>query len=430
MKNISNPLRMRIDPDKGYLGKDGWFFLGNRYDRESDQALGNHAIDDAVSARWDQSLRYAAKVLERRSSKLIVFITPAKWSIYPDKVDRRKSAAHPSSPFHRLRENLTGSEVTFVDATAALIEARKIADTFSPLNSHWNNFGGLVGWNELRNAIIQCCPEISLPEVPRYECIETVDDFNEAFNMVGLEGRNPWMRPVYAEDLPTYDYLLPGYVRSVQRGEREIDLTELPVITECSSTPNRARALLLRDSTGNQISPFIQTGFRRVLQQQHNYEQERSFTNVLGPVKLFNPDVVIFLMTERYLIYNFLDAEYWKDANDFDLAIAGETYIWPRELQRQSIEVFFGEKFESPEGLKLPNNDGRKRHANITLNCKTISSIQVKTASPGAGYARSFPVNAGINEIFFTLEADMVASEIILSAPIDYSITRIEIRCA
>lgn len=429
--NLLGSLVSSVRSERGYIGRDGWFFLGNDFDQEYDQALGLHTVDDSVVANWKLALCYATDVLERRSIKFVFLVTPAKWSVYRDKIRSKHTLNRPASSLLRLKEALDGSLVNLVDPTDALVAERVRGDTYSPLNSHWNNLGGMVGWTELSKGISRALPNVALPRLPPVSGIEVLDAFNEAADIAGIRGRNPWSRPVFANDLPVYDYILPGYERSPQRGEREVDLTELPVTTECAYSPNDLRVLVVRDSTGNQISPYIQTSFRTVLQHKHLFDGSNTYSNILGPAKLFCPDLIVYVLTERYLVYNFLDVEYWRAANEFDQAIDG--YVWPKEQDRPYAE-FYSSNCASPSALKMPfQTEPKARYLNLSIHSESNGRVRVWYVSNGEQHDMWFPIDSTHNQLFLEVPANH-PTEIVYIQDVDdrssSTVNRIEVRSA
>ncbi len=419
-----------LSAQKGLFGDDGWFFLGNEFDKEYDQALRTHSPDEIVLEGWARSLQYMTDVLARRKIESFFLLVPGKWSVYEDKLPLQEAARSKKTSRQHLKEILKGSRVNFVDPTEEMKRARAIADTFSPLNSHWNNFGALIGWRTLHEAIKNALPHVALPPIPSIARIEEVDNFNEAANILGYRAPNPWHRPVFASELNVYDYILPGYTKSPQHGHREIDLLELPVITECPLAPNDARALILRDSTGNQISPFIQTSFRSVLQHRHRYDDRSTYSNVLGPVREFGPDLLVYLLTERYLIHNFLDAAYWETANNFDLIGNTMAAVWPKEPDKPLLQFFQNYTPGVPSIIKLPCSPNSEAcYINVSVRCTSTGVMRLSYVENNEKIEKTFPLDAALNELFLKATGNSISLEIIGSEGISsFIITRIEAR--
>lgn len=78
-------------------------------------------------------------------------------------------------------------------------------------------------------------------------------------------------------------------------------MLELPAMTETLDPQSEATALIVRDSQGNSIGPAWQAGFASTKQIGHNLGSAGPPADIVAEADEFQPDVVVFEITERYL---------------------------------------------------------------------------------------------------------------------------------
>lgn len=325
-----------LDPNEGLVGHDGWVFLGNKYVFERDQALGTHVASDDHIARLAGWVRGMAEAAAAEKVPFLFIVSPAKWAVYPDKIP--VSGKPGPSIFDRLQAAL-GRPDYLVDLRAPLIEARNIADTYSPLNSHWTDFGAAVAWKTIAGRLTDLFPAERFRHSDEEPGVETIDALNECAQLMGVQGENPWTVPVHARSLPNYEFIAHNFDHSLQVGSRQVDLLELPMQTLGHDASSSKKAFIIRDSTGTQISPFMVGAFAKTWQVFHNlagavrgpyFPGEAGLrANFIGRIRQYAPDVVLYIVTERYLGLDIDTDAYWAAFKDFENAKADAAHAWP-----------------------------------------------------------------------------------------------------
>lgn len=285
--------------DVAIVGGDGWIFLGDIFEASFSQAIGRRTMDDAHLERWSRMLTHQERWLGERGIGFAFVVAPAKWSVYPEKLPdwASRTATH---PFDRL---FAARPVTAMpDLRPALRDARARGDTFAPMNSHWTEFGGWIAWQQIAGELERAMPAQGPYVVPPLRGTRIENSNNEFAGLLSLPLASPWTRIELASSLP--DYVIVNADGSGQQvgGELATDLLDLPRQTVTAKAANPRRVLWLRDSSGNSLSPFIQSNFGAILQVDHALAFPDKSADLKALVERYQPDLVIWVIAERYLL--------------------------------------------------------------------------------------------------------------------------------
>ncbi|MEO7433412.1 MAG: hypothetical protein ABIR62_15650 [Dokdonella sp.] len=314
--------RMGVSPQpaSAVVGRWGWLFLGDRFDRNLAQAVGRDALDATQATQWVETASLQRRWLAARGIASMIIIAPAKWSIYPDMLPAWTTAVTKTHSFDRLLEYR--ATLPLLDLRPTLREARHHADTYSPFNSHWNDYGAYIGWLAITRHLNERVHGLEKLAAPLLSGVAERDDGNEFAAMLSIERPNPWTTVQLQAPLADVDILDDsGHARKVV-GNTSTDLLDLPRTTHTAVARSPMRALVLRDSSGNSLSPYLQDAFADTLQVDQHWAEPNRRPNLPALVQQYKPDVVFWIMTERYLGQPFGDLSYWRSATAFDCARA------------------------------------------------------------------------------------------------------------
>ena len=133
--------------------------------------------------------------------------------------------------------------------------------------------------------------------------VQEYDGHNEYLGMVNIRAHNKWAKPILKTPSPiTEKQAASGEWTKMAAGELT-GLLDLPRTTQTLESPNDMTALVLRDSMGDGLSSYIQASFKRVIQTQHHANNGLSKVDLMRLTETNKPDVVIFILTERYLAF-------------------------------------------------------------------------------------------------------------------------------
>jgi len=316
--------RLQTSPNtrNGIIGKDGFIFLGDFYQSAFSQGVHRLSLSDAQAEAWATVLDLQRRWLAARGIPLLFVVAPSPATIYADKLPEwaRLELLHPSSLDRILAASARlGPDTPLVDLRKALIDARAKADTYSPRNTHWSDFGAWVAWRQVAEALAGRVPNFHPFGTESLAGVVTrPDGGSDYFNLLGIDLKNPWT--VYQLTTPFPAMEIDGENGKVVLSSGIPTIIQaLPRTTRASEASTRKKALVIRDSMGDALSPFLQATFAETQQLRIKLSADGSrilppdqIQNVVDEVDRFKPDVVIYVMTERLLVMPLEDVAQWR----------------------------------------------------------------------------------------------------------------------
>jgi hypothetical protein len=396
-------------PGAAEVGRDGWVFLGDIFSGDFSQSLGRRVLDDRDIASWTQTLTLETKWLAARDIPSAIVIAPSKGTIYPDRLPRWSDGGAHTSAFDRVLA--AAPALAIIDTRTALRDARRNADTYSALNSHWTDYGAYIAWSNIAPELARRIPALASLRAPALASIGVEDGHNEFAGMLGLEAPNAWT--TYRLDQPLGDFTIvaaDGSEHTATAGAAT-DLLDLPRTTRNEHARTSARALVLRDSSGNSLSPFLQDAFRETYQFDHKLGAPNHWPNLAALVERYRPDLVLWVITERYLAEPAGDAAYWRAATAFDCAAA-------ESASQASI---------SPGGdIELEGN-GAVYIARVSIDASSDGVIAAEPASDRVSPAR-INFYRGTNELYFNVDRVKPGDRVALKPGAGVAVKSVETR--
>ena len=400
-------LKTSNNPSIGVIGENGWVFLGDNFDKSFSQNIRRFVISDQDRDYWTASLGAQVRYLSRRNIPMLFIVAPSTGTIYSDKLPAwTRPLLHGPTSFDRVLE--ADKSLPILDVRPQLKEARARADTYSKFNSHWNDFGAWVAWQSIAAELGRKLPGFQGFGVGHLANVATLDDNASEFrNMLGIDVRNRWNTYVLDEPFPDYFVVNPDGSRVRKPGYAGTDLLEMPRETYSPNATSGLTALVVRDSMGNSLSPFFQASFQHVFQVNHHHASRPSEeVNLIPLVRRIKPDVVIYVMTERYFDFPLGNAFYWLSVDRFEQLPAQGELVWsPESAFRSAFSASVDPRLDSPATINL---------AGIG-SAPSGRALLVKGTGDGWGYltltykmnGQSYALNegyyAGPNELYFEL---------------------------
>lgn len=393
----------------GVVGRDGWMFLGDIQNANFSQAIGRRTFSDAELTAWTSTLSAEKQWLAARRIPLVFAVGPAKWSVYPDKLPTWAGSAH-RTIFDQVQA--AAPDLGIVDLRPALRDARSTADTYSRLNSHWTDYGAYIGWGQLADAIDAAVPGADVVR-PKASGVATRQDGPNEFDaMMGVRAPNPWTSPNLSGSLGSYAVVQPDGSLAQQSGDPETNLLDLPRTTVNTQAPNKLTALVLRDSMGDALTPYLQASFARTVQVRHYIDLQSSAPNVQALVDLVHPDVVIVEMAERHFNSGLPDGPMWAAANAYDKANAASEASWVSDKQASATLSVEG-TLSTTAATKVAWSSARPgtQLLRVSLNASGPGALQVLL---GDGAVQTLRVAQDSNVVFLQIPAGQATNGVSL----------------
>jgi hypothetical protein len=224
-----------------------------------------------------------------REARTLFVLAPEKQYVYPEFLPRWAQVAPPRNRTDQFVDGLRARGVEIVDTRPALLAAKERGLVYYPLGTHWNDFGAFVAYGELMPKLTEWFPGL----VPlRLADFEIVEPRTIAPEWTG----DDWTLRMHLGDLVDQESPLLVYRHQVawqpvdHWPSRSGGLDGVVLQAE----PRLPRAVLLRDSFGEWLWPYLAHHFRRLVSESY----ERLDVEL---VERERPDLVLTVRVERLL---------------------------------------------------------------------------------------------------------------------------------
>jgi hypothetical protein len=279
-----------VSPSAAVLkGRAGWFFYAD------DKGLEDFADDPPMSMDevlvWRESLARTRDYLASSRISFVFTVAPDKHVIYPEDMPTTIRRVAPVSRTDQLIVVARDAGVAAVDLRPALFEAKTRERLDQRTDTHWNDRGALVAYQQIIDA-----ERLQDPRVPRAWTRADFDDAadeTDGMDLAGMMGLTRVLREVDLKLIPKR----PRLARVVEPAGAAPTAEEGRLVTEIPGS-TLPRALIVRDSFTSRLVPFLSEHFSRAV-----YLWQNDF--IPDDVQHEHPDVVIQEIVGRHL-YNFV----------------------------------------------------------------------------------------------------------------------------
>ncbi|PPG05024.1 hypothetical protein C5E06_03900 [Pseudoclavibacter sp. RFBI5] len=280
-------------------GNDDWVFWGDEQANNFSQALGRSYLGQEEAEEWASYFRTVQAQLAQQGTDLIIQVVPADWAVLPEELPGWAQELRGPTNLDHLHDAYP--DLPIMDTRQPLRDAAVDGDVYAKRNSHWTPFGGAVGWATLADCLgsVDAKYEPLAPlDFSELEPVVVSSEF-EAFGLPSLDV--PTMIPsLEASASPMSVSFADGSTEEMTTNVG-LDMLLLPATTVTESPQSDLKALVLRDSQGSNIAAGWQAGFASTKQIRHSFDDPNARVDVLGEAAEFQPDVVIYEITERHL---------------------------------------------------------------------------------------------------------------------------------
>jgi hypothetical protein len=251
-------LAMHVSPSPTViLGRDGWLYYAD-----------DSALDDYISAtplsvaelnEWRDAIVHTRDALRAMGIAYVFTIAPDKHVIYPEYLP---PTIHPIGAHYRL-EQLTDylrrtTDVAIVDLRSPLLTAKAREQVYFRTDTHWDEAGAYIAYRELLRAAAKQLP--SLEPAPRDAFETTIARWpgGDIAEMLGVREEISEQAPVVRP---------PGGWRAHIDEPTDMSVAGFEVgrVVTSIDDPGRPRLLMIRDSFGSRLIPFLSEHFSRAV---------------------------------------------------------------------------------------------------------------------------------------------------------------------
>ena len=232
-------LGFQVTPDV-LTGKDGWLFLA-KLQNVVEQYQGLDLFTPESLRDWVDEMECRRKWLSRLGIEFVVVVPPSKHTIYEEYLPDRVRVFEKKTRLDQLLSYASQhSELAIADLRAELIDAKSRFQLYMKTDSHWNEFGGYVGYKKLMEYVHKRMLETDVIDFENLRDGERMDLKTDLAQMLNLAG-------LIKEPFPT---LLPvrGLLAKPVEKERKAKKGRKPALFFTTNRENLANAVVFHDS--------------------------------------------------------------------------------------------------------------------------------------------------------------------------------------
>lgn len=274
--------------------KDGWLFYSD--DASMVSLRNSKPLTNAELAQWATVLTARNAMLAQQDIKYLVVIAPDKHTIYPEYVPAAYSKMHEKSRREQLVEYLkANSNVTVLDLTDALRQAKPAGLLYLQTDTHWNSKGGFYAYQAIGQQLHHWFPQFQPRPLAAFRFGEYPFSGSDLSWMLGLQNGIQEIIPFPIPNIPfkaqplNADALEHLALLSTLYKPVDIRVTQAPAA-------ELSKAVVLCDSFADAISVYFAEHLGQTVYLQSTY---RTFP--ADYLKQSRPQLVIQEFVERFL---------------------------------------------------------------------------------------------------------------------------------
>jgi alginate O-acetyltransferase complex protein AlgJ len=274
------------------IGRDGWLFYSEK------RALAYYRrvklFTNAELAQWQQALEKRRDELAQHGSRYLMVIAPNKDTIYPEFMPAEITRINAESRMDQLVNYLqTHSDIDILDLRPALTAAKANQLVYYRTDTHWNQFGALIAYQEIIKRLAGWFPQLQpLPfELTRAKNNRPGGDLTGMINLRSqFSEENTEITAPTLTAQPSFALIPLSFI-----APRETPAWQRPVATERKDN-SLPTAVVIGDSFGLTLQPFLSEHFKRIAYYIDYGLDQETLSQILEQEQ---PDVVIHEFAER-----------------------------------------------------------------------------------------------------------------------------------
>jgi alginate O-acetyltransferase complex protein AlgJ len=280
--------RVSPKPTQTSIGKDGYMFLAGK---ETDQYSGRLDFSSEQLNKFQQLWDRRNTYFESKAIKSYFLICPSKHVIHDDKLP---SFVRKSSTQSRVEQIKTAMALKcsrlIIDPSEELRKVRKQQKIFFKMDNHWNYKAGKIASELVLQSISRDFPEFSADLIVEWK--DTLLKRGIHYNTLAIKELVeadvvPVIKNSSAREVERFGFKCPEYFPYCWDYERRFK----------SQNKNGIRALIIRDSFGEQLLPFLSEVFEESM---FIFDAWQYGLNE-HIIELYQPNVVIYVTVESLL---------------------------------------------------------------------------------------------------------------------------------
>ncbi len=296
------PFGISLDPNQVVIGKNGWLYLGDMYEKEMTSTRHGASQDDMTvipkiahaTEAWEHYLSLHGVSLFK------LMLCPTKATIYPEFLP---GWAQPTTESASDKLMAAVEKGLYFDTRPAVkaAKARFSEPLFYKTDTHWNNLAAWVAFHSFTKELERSQNDLRFLSERNVHISKVTDRVsgdlasflrmtkNLHDNEVVLEIDG--IPPIVTEQIDLESGQL---IQST--GNPQISPPRRPVLIKSKNALNNKRVLWLRDSFGTAMAPYMAATFSEIVQLHYDAADPTEFARL---VDTFKPDYVFVTVIER-----------------------------------------------------------------------------------------------------------------------------------
>ncbi|MCX6213159.1 hypothetical protein [Spirosoma sp.] len=269
-------------PEKVVIGKNGWLYLGNSYNKVIDQHRGLRPLSLDSAHRIASHLLQRQQELAKQGVQLYILVAPDSHTIYPEYLPDHIQQSTDPSRLDILKQAIAQTNLRFVDIRDTLLAAKRDHVVYYQTDTHWNEYGTLIGSAALLNRIRKEQPAIPPVRLSDYHIEKQSGGAGDLTTMLTLQD----------EQRDTIYYYIKPIPGRAARQIAQIPNEETGYPSTRFSGPGVGRLLVIGDSFSHGLMNYLPGYFRE------SYFIRGSYLDP-AVIKAEKPTVVVIEVVER-----------------------------------------------------------------------------------------------------------------------------------
>jgi len=265
-----------IKEDRVVVGKEGFFFLGNKSGSVIDESLGIKIFNDNHLSQIEREVHERSKYCDSLGIVYILAIAPNKHTTYKDKLPYNTI-----SNYNRIDQilNKLTPRYNVINLGKDFEDYKKDQLLYYKTNSHWNKIGGYYGYEALMEYMIGIgYKDLKLSKSDFNWTYET-KDLGDLTKMIDLSIKESRVLPQVKKQQGTQT------ISNSNKGKR---------VKVFKNNNKKYNTLILRDSYTSSMVDYLKHTFNRItLVWNHEFNKE--------DIEKLKPNIVIQIIVERNL---------------------------------------------------------------------------------------------------------------------------------
>jgi alginate O-acetyltransferase complex protein AlgJ len=279
-----------ISPNRDVaIGKDGWLFL-----KDGGVLHEPPVLAESDLRCWTLGLEHKQEWLARHGSQFLYVVAPNKESVYPEFLPQNDSRLRGRRQVDQLSQYASlRPNVHFLSLRESLIDAKGGERLYYRQDTHWNSWGAFIGYQAIVNRLGQWFPDLKARNRSEFPIVMEKKKGDLA-RMMGLPDFSSESEPALGAAFPPAAVTTEFWPNGIKQTK-----AVRPYTIEMPNASSGLRAVVLRDSFGTALLPYLSGHFSRITviwQVDQKFEDQ-----VADIVRKEKPDVLIEEHLERVL---------------------------------------------------------------------------------------------------------------------------------